>query len=301
MFALTFSEYGPSSVLAVTEVPEPHAGPGQIRIKVRTAAVNPIDWKIRAGYLQELFPVVFPGIPGYDSAGVVDEIGEGVTGVAIGDEVIGYGPTAQAEYTVVDNFTLKPAAMSWELAAALPTAAETAVRSLELLGLSEGQTVVIDGAAGAVGSAAVQFAVAKGLKVIGTASEGNHEYLRSIGAQPTVYGEGLPERVAALAPEGVHGAIDTVGAGSLPELAAITGDAKQVVTIADFSGSVPEAHVTLQASAYHALGEATALFEAGKFDLRIDSVHELADAAKAQDESQTGHAAGKLILNVAAN
>ncbi|MDA1360767.1 NADP-dependent oxidoreductase [Glycomyces luteolus] len=301
MFALTFPEYGPSSVLAVTEVPEPHAGPGQIRIKVRTAAVNPIDWKVRAGYLHELFPVAFPGIPGYDSAGVVDEVGEGVTGVAIGDEVIGYGPTAQAEYTVVGNFTAKPASMSWELAAALPTAAETAVRSLELLGLAEGQTVVIDGAAGSVGSAAAQFAVAKGLKVIGTASEANHDYLRSIGVQPTVYGEGLPERVAALAPEGVHGAIDTAGAGSLPELAAITGDPKQVVTIADFSGSVPEAQVTLHASAYHALAEATALFEAGRFDLRIDSVHELADGAKAQDASQFGHPAGKIILNVAAN
>lgn len=301
MFALTFSEYGPSDVLAVTEVPEPHAGPGQIRIKVRTAAVNPIDWKIRAGYLQELFPVVFPGIPGWDSAGVVDEVGEGVTGVEVGDEVIGYGPTSQAEYTVVDHFTRKPAAMSWELAAALPTAVETAVRSLELLGLAEGQTVLIDGAAGSVGSAAAQFAVARGLNVIGTASEGNHEYLRSIGVRPTAYGEGLAERVAALAPEGVHGAIDAAGAGSLPALAAITGDPKQVVTIADFSGSVPEAQVTVQASAFHALGEATALFEAGKFTLRIDSVHELADAAKAQDASQTGHAAGKLILNVAAN
>jgi NADPH:quinone reductase-like Zn-dependent oxidoreductase len=299
MFALTFAEYGPSSVLEVAEVPEPHAGPGQIRIKVRTAAVNPIDWKVRAGYLQELFPVDFPGIPGWDSAGVVDEVGEGVTGVGVGDEVIGYGPTSQAEYTVVDHFTRKPAAMSWELAAALPTAAETAVRSLELLGLSAGQTVLIDGAAGSVGSAAVQFAVAKGLKVIGTASEGNHAYLRSLGAEPTVYGEGLAERVAALAPEGVHGAIDAASAGSLPELAAITGVPTQVVTIADFSGSVPEAHVTVHASAFHALDEAVALFEAGKFDLRIDSVHELADAAKAQDASQTGHAAGKLILNVA--
>jgi NADPH:quinone reductase-like Zn-dependent oxidoreductase len=299
MFALTFAEYGPSSVLAVAEVPEPHAGSGQIRIKVRTAAVNPIDWKIRAGYLQELFPVEFPGIPGFDSAGIVDEVGEGVTGVKVGDEVIGYGPTAQAEYTVVDHFTLKPASMSWELAAALPTAAETAVRALELLGLAEGQTVVIDGAAGSVGSAAVQFAVAKGLNVVGTASEGNHDYLRSIGAQPTVYGEGLAERVAALAPEGVHGALDAAGAGSLPELAAVTGEPKQVVTIADFSGSVPEARVTTHSSAFHALDEAVALFAAGKFDLRIDSVHELADAAKAQDASQTGHAAGKLILNVA--
>jgi NADPH:quinone reductase-like Zn-dependent oxidoreductase len=299
MFALTFAEYGPSSVLEVAEAPEPHAGPGQIRIKVRTAAVNPIDWKVRAGYLQELFPVDFPGIPGWDSAGVVDEVGEGVTGVAVGDEVIGYGPTSQAEYTVVDHFTRKPAAMSWELAAALPTAAETAVRSLELLGLSGGQTVLIDGAAGSVGSAAVQFAVAKGLRVIGTASEGNHAYLRSLGAEPTAYGEGLAERVAALAPEGVHGAIDAAGAGSLPQLAAITGVPTQVVTIADFSGSVPEAQVTVHASAFHALDEAVALFEAGKFDLRIDSVHELADAAKAQDASQTGHAAGKLILNVA--
>lgn len=299
MFALTFSEYGPSDVLTVTEVPEPHAGPGQVRIKVRAAAVNPIDWKIRAGFLQEVYPVDFPGIPGWDSAGVVDEVGEGVTGVEVGDEVIGYGPTAQAEYVVVEHFTKKPAAMSWELAAGLPTAAETAVRSLELLGLEAGQTVVIDGAAGAVGSAAAQFAVAQGLTVIGTASEGNHEYLRSIGVQPTVYGEGLAERVAALAPGGVHGAIDTAGAGSLPELAAITGEPKRVVTIADFSGSVPEAQVSTYASAYHALGEAVALFEAGRFDLRIDSVHELADAAKAQDASQSGHAAGKIILNVA--
>src|SRR5258708_4378681 len=151
MLALTYAQYGDPSVLEVTSVPEPHAGPGQVRIAVRTAGVNPVDWKFRAGFLKDVFPIALPAIPGMEAAGVIDEIGDGVEGVNVGDEVFGLGNGTSAEFAVLDHFTLKPAALTWEQAGGLALVAETAVRALEIINPTTGQTLLIEGAAGGVG------------------------------------------------------------------------------------------------------------------------------------------------------
>ncbi|MDX6351570.1 MAG: hypothetical protein QOF84_6360 [Streptomyces sp.] len=302
MFALSFSEYGDPSVLQVTEVPEPHAGPGQVRIAVRTAGVNPLDWKIRAGYLKDSFPIELPAIPGMDAAGVVDEVGEGVEEVSVGDEVFGSGNGVSAQYAVLDHVTAKPASMSWAEAAGLPAPAETSLRALDVVGPpTAGQTLLIDGAAGGVGSIAAQFAIADGVHVIGTASESNHDHLRSLGVVPTTYGPGLKERVAALAPGGVDFAFDTAGKGSVKELIEIVGDPGRVITIADFSAAQYGALVTgagTHPQRFEALPKAAKLYEEGKLVVPIDSEFPLAEAPKAHERSEGGHVSGKIVLTV---
>ncbi|HYN52650.1 MAG TPA: NADP-dependent oxidoreductase [Thermoleophilaceae bacterium] len=201
MKAVQFSEYGDPDVLRVVDVEEPHAAAGQIRVAVEGAGVNPIDWKMRSGAMREAMPLELPTIPGSDVAGVVDEVGEGVTDVAVGDEVFGSAVGgATAEYALLDHYATKPGELPWADAAALPVAVETSLRALDLLGLEPGQTILINGAAGAVGLASVQFARARGARVIGTASESNHEFLHTVGAEPTTYGDGLVERSRELAP-----------------------------------------------------------------------------------------------------
>jgi NADPH:quinone reductase-like Zn-dependent oxidoreductase len=190
MKAVTFTEYGGPEVLHVADVEEPHPGPGQIRIGVRAAGVNAIDWKARSGMLRAVMPASFPVIDGREAAGVVDEVGPEVTDVAIGDEVFGFAVGgAAAEYAILDDYARRPASLSWEEAAGLPVAVETSVRVFTVLGgVHEGQTLVINGAAVGVGAAAVQLARVRGARVIGTAREPNHEFLRSLGAEPTTYG-----------------------------------------------------------------------------------------------------------------
>ncbi|AKG42990.1 NADP-dependent oxidoreductase [Streptomyces xiamenensis] len=301
MRALTYTDYGDPSVLRVTEQPEPHAGPGQVRIAVRAAAVNPIDWKIRRGLFDETSPLAFPAIPGTDAAGVVDEVGSGVAGVSVGDEVFGSGQSASAQYAVLDHYTVKPAELTWEQASGLPVTSETAMRALRLLGVTTGQTLLIEGAAGGVGSAAAQFAVANGITVIGTASDRNQDYLRSLGVLPTTYGAGLRERVAQLAPQGVDAVFDTAGSGSLPELIEIAGDPGRVVSIADFSAPQHGARVTSAMSdepAYDALPQAADLAREGRFTVAIDSEYPLDAGAKAHERSEGGHVRGKIVLTV---
>src|SRR3954470_6720506 len=234
MRAVTFAEYGAPEGLRVTDVDEPHAGRGQVRIAVRAAGVNPVDWKARSGAMREIMPTSFPAIDGREAAGVVDEVGAGVTGVTLGDEVFGFAVTgAAAEQAILDDFARKPAALSWEEAAGLPVAVETSVRVFNVLGgLGAGQTIVINGAAGGVGTAAVQLARARGARVIGTASGRNHEFLRSLGAEATTYGEGMADRIRGLAPDGVDLAFDTAGKGAIPELIELTGDPAKVAAIA---------------------------------------------------------------------
>jgi len=300
MRAVTFTDYGGPEVLHVAEAEEPHAGPGQIRIAVRASGVNPIDWKARSGMLREVMPVEFPVIDGYEAAGVVDEVGEGVTGVSAGDEVFGFAVAgAAAEYAVLDDFARKPAQISFEEAAGLPVAVETSVRVFNVLGgLREGQTIVINGAAGGVGTAAVQLARARGARVIGTASEGNHEFLRSLGAEPTTYGEGMAERIRALAPHGVDLALDTAGQGAIPDLIELTGDPANVAAIADFSAAALGAKVTGAGDgrAPGALQEAAALIEKGEFSLPVAEAFPFDRAGDAHRASEAGHVRGKLVL-----
>ena len=301
MRAVQFDEYGGPEVLHVGEAEEPHAGPGQVRVAVRAAGVNPIDWKRRSGAMAQVMPAEFPSTPGDEVAGVVDEVGDGVDDVAVGDEVFGFAVGGgAAEYAVLDHYAAKPAGLSWAEAAGLPVAVETAVRALDLLGVEEGQTVLVNGAAGGVGTAAVQFARARGARVIGTAGEANHEFLRTLGAEPTTYGDGMVDRVRQLAADGVDRALDTAGHGALPALVELTGSPDAVVTIADFSAPEHGVRVTTGADtrAWHALGQAAELSAAGRFSMPVQQTFPLEGAAEAQRVSQDGHVRGKLALVV---
>jgi NADPH:quinone reductase-like Zn-dependent oxidoreductase len=300
MLALRYHQFGEPEIMSVEDAPEPHAGPGQVRVAVRAASVNPFDWKLRAGYMAEVVPVSFPAIPGTDAAGVVDEVGEGVEGVAVGDAVFGLGSATTAEFAVLDLVAAKPDNMSFVQAAALGLAVEAAARTLDRLVLRDGDTLLVDGAAGGVGSAIVQLARARGLDVIGTASPGHHEYLRSLGARPTTYGPGLGERVASVAPDGVAGAVDVVGFGSVPALIEIVGEPGRVATVADFTAYTLGVHVvdTSTGRAGYALTDAARLFTDGAFVIRIEQTFPVKDGPQAHRLSQQGHVAGKLVLTL---
>jgi NADPH:quinone reductase-like Zn-dependent oxidoreductase len=299
MKALQYAEYGEPSVLRVVDVNEPHAGPGQIRVAVKAVGINPVDWKLRKG----VYKAGLPAITGSDIAGVVDEIGDGVTDVSVGDEVFGVAVSGgAAEYAVLENYAVKPAGMPFDEAAGLPVPVETAARAFQVLGLSSDQTLLINGAAGGVGSAAVQLARARGATVIGTASAGNHDYLRSLGAIPTAYGDGLPARVKELASQGVDAALDTAGRGALPDLIEITGSPDRVVTIADPQAGQYGVRYTSgrsgESRAWHALAEAAELWERGQFSMPVAQTFPLAEGAQAHRLSEEGHVRGKLVLLV---
>jgi NADPH:quinone reductase-like Zn-dependent oxidoreductase len=196
MEAIVFDTYGGPEVLRLAQADVPRPGPGQVRLRVRAAGVNQLDRKIRAGAVREVVPTTFPATPGLEAAGVIDELGPGVTGLDRGDEVIAFTETgAYAEYALATVVARKPSGLGWDEAAALPVAGETARRVLDLLAVTSGETLLVHGAAGAVGGLAVQFAVARGATVVGTASPANHEYLRSLGVAPVAYGDKLVERV----------------------------------------------------------------------------------------------------------
>ncbi|MBO1765304.1 NADP-dependent oxidoreductase [Allobranchiibius sp. GilTou38] len=299
MKAVQFSEYGGPEVLSVTEVDDPHAGPGQIRIATRAAGVNAMDWKMREGYMKDLMPLQLPAGSGADAAGVVDEVGEGVEGVAVGDAVFGSGASAYAERVVLDHWAAKPQGLSFEEAAGYPVPVETALRILREVGIQTGQTLLVSGASGGVGSSVVQFAVDRGITVIATAGEKNQDYLRGLGATATTYGDGLVERVRALAPDGVDAALDIAGSGVIDELIELTGDPQKVLSIADFGAGEKGAKVSTSGSAQEAAyAEAAQLFEAGKFSLPVEQTFSLEQAADAQDASRAGHAKGRSVITV---
>jgi NADPH:quinone reductase-like Zn-dependent oxidoreductase len=298
--AIRYSRFGSPEVMELAELPDPHPGPGQIRIAVRAAGVNPIDWKMRSGTRGGDLPQT----TGREVAGVVDELGDGVTDVAVGDEVFGFaaGGGGAAELALSGDYAPIPPSLDFAKATGLPVAVETAVRTLDLLGVGEGTTLVVNGAAGAVGSAAVQIAVDRGARVIGTASPGNHDYLRSLGAEPTTYGNGLVERVRGLAPEGVDAALDAAGGGALPALVEVAGDPQHVVTVADYAGA--EATGARFSGglgtvrAVHALKDIGELIETGRFTMPVAQTFPLEQIANAHRLSETGHVRGKLVLLV---
>ncbi|MFJ4834329.1 NADP-dependent oxidoreductase [Streptomyces sp. NPDC088747] len=300
MKAVRYSRFGGPEVLGIEELPDPHPGPGQIRIAVRAAGVNPSDWKKRRGLMDRELPQSL----GHEAAGVVDELGQGVADVALGDRVFGFTmeESAQAELAVLSYYAPIPPSLDFPGAAALPAAIETATRALDQLGVGNGSTLLVNGASGSVGSAAVQLALVRGARVIGTAGRANHEYLRSLGAEPVTYGAGLVERVHALAPEGVDVALDVAGSGVLPELIELAGVAEHVVSVADFGGA-QEHGVTFSSGdtadrAVHALDEIGNLIESGRFSLRVARTFPLTEAAEAHRVSEQGHTGGKLVLLV---
>ncbi|WNI15313.1 NADP-dependent oxidoreductase [Streptomyces sp. ITFR-21] len=298
----------------VAEVPEPHAGPGTVRVAVRASGISPGETYIRAGTLRDVVPMTFPYRTGFDAAGVVDEAGDGVTGTAVGDEVFGMTGTAargaNADFAVLTAWAPKPAAWSWQEAGGAAGGVETATRVLDRLAVAPGQTVLVRGAAGAVGSVAVQLAAARGATVIGTASPSNHDFLRSLGAEPTTYGTGLAARVRALAPAGVDAVFDCAG-GALPDLVAIAGDPARVVTIADFTAAAHGVHLSygvpaddttaaLRAPAdplaLHNLTLAVTLAAEGRLRVPVAAAFPFPQAAAAPELSESRHARAKIVL-----
>jgi NADPH:quinone reductase-like Zn-dependent oxidoreductase len=299
MKAARFSRFGGPEVLEIVELPDPRPGPGEIRIAVRAAGVNASDFKKRRGEMDEGLPQTL----GYEAAGVVDELGEGVTDVALGDHVFGFCEqgAAQAESAVLTHYAPLPPSLDFAGAAALPAAIETATRALDQLGVASGSRLLVNGASGTIGSAAVQLAVARGAHVIGTAGAANHAYVRSLGAEPVAYGEGLADRVRALAPDGVDLALDVAGSGVLPELIGLAGGPEHVVTVADFKGAQQHAVRFSRGDtgrAVHALDEIGQLVETGRFTLPVARTFPLTEIAEAHRAGEHGHVRGKLVLTV---
>ena len=298
MRALQFSAYGGPEVLEWAEAPEPHVGPSQVRIAVRAASVNPIDWKMFSGALSGGQPMAGVGYLGYDAAGVVDEVGEGVTGISVGDEVLGKGQNTQAQYAVLDSWAAKPPSVDWAVAAAAGVAGETSERGLRLLAVQPGDTLFVDGGAGGVGAVAVQMAVARGARVIASSSEANHDYLREIGATPVLYGEGVADRVRTVAGGQVDAVFDVAGRTRIEDLIGLTSEPSRVLSIANFAAGQAGARVTggdVDSQPMQALAQVAELLVQNKLVIKVQTFP-FDRAAEAYRISQAGHLRGKLVL-----
>ena len=304
MKAVQFDDYGGVEVLEVRDVPRPEPGPGQVLVAVRAAGINPSEGAIRTGRVRDFFPATFPSGQGSDLAGVVEKVGAGVTGVAVGDEVIGYTDhrASQAEYVLVEavNLTRKPPEVPWEVAGALFVAGATGVATVRAVAPAAGEAVVIAGAGGGVGVFAVQLAVRTGARVIALASERHHAWLRERGAIPVAYGDGVSERITAAAGNTpVAAFIDLVGNGYV-ELALELGIATdRIDTIVDFPATQTHG-VKFEGGAAAAsaatLAELAEAIAAGDLVVPIQSTYPLDDIRAAFTELEAGHTAGKIVL-----
>ncbi|MGM9439705.1 NADP-dependent oxidoreductase [Streptomyces sp. TR1341] len=297
MKKVSFAEFGGPDVLRLTDAEEPHAGPGRIRIAVRAAGVNPVDWRIREGQKLGAHPIELPSGVGLDAAGVVDEVGEGVEGVEIGDHVFGEGSSTYAEFAVLSAWARMPEGLTFEEAAGYPSVVETALRIVREVGVQPGQTLLVSGASGGVGSAVLQIARDRGITVIGTAGAANQDYLRGLGALATTYGEGWVERVRRLGP--IDAALDLAGSGVLRELVELVGDPRKVVSIADLGA--PEFGVRFSGvagSVPDALAVAADLISRGRLHIPVEKSYPLAEAAAAHIDSRAGHTRGRRVIVV---
>ncbi|MCD0452136.1 NADP-dependent oxidoreductase [Actinocorallia sp. API 0066] len=302
MQAAALSSFGGPEVLTPHELDPPQAGPGQVRVRVRVAGVQHFDTVIRTGWAPPSVDLSFPVVPGNEFAGVVDQA-DG-SGSAVGDEVLGYCTTgAYAEYVVApaDQVVPKPKNMPWDVAGGFSGNGQGAHMALRALDVRPGETVLIHGAAGALGTFSVLLARAWGARtVIGTASEGNHEYLRSLGAVPVTYGEGLVDRVRAVAPNGVDAALDLAGPEALHASAALVADRNRIRTMVSDEAAAELGIPALgPARSAARLVELLDLYERGLLDLHIRAAYPLARAADAHRAIESGHGRGKIVLTVA--
>ncbi|WP_405897008.1 NADP-dependent oxidoreductase [Streptomyces sp. NBC_00727] len=307
MKAISYSRFGDEGVLEYGERPDPKVGPDTVLVKVRAAAVNPVDRQAREGNLDGMLDTVFPVVPGWDVSGVVVQPGVAVDEFAVGDEVIGYvredflsrGTFAEYVAAPVRTLARKPLRLSFEEAAGLPLAGLTAYQVLHrTLRVQEGDTVLVHAAAGGVGSLAVQLARHAGCRVIGTASERNHDHLRRLGAEPVEYGDGLADRLRALAPDGIDAAFDTVGGDALRASADTLGPDGRLASIVDtevFSYGGRYAFVRPDADDLAHLAE---LAEQGIVTVHVDRVFPLAETAAAQRLNAEGRTRGKIVVTV---
>ncbi|MGJ5896048.1 alcohol dehydrogenase [Streptomyces sp. V2] len=307
MKAISYSRYGGPEVFEYGDVREPKVGPDSVLVKVRAAAVNPVDWKAREGYLDGIIDTVFPVVPGWDVSGVVVQPGVSVTEFAVGDEVIGYvredflsrGTFAEYVAAPVRTLARKPRNLSFEEAAGLPLAGLTAYQGLvHALGVKRGETVLVHAAAGGVGSLAVQIAHHLGCRVIGTASERNHDFVRSLGGEPVTYGDGLVDRIRGLAPEGVDAALDTVGGDALKaSVNVLSGDGRLA--------SIADGDVLGYGGRYFWVRPDTAdltrlseLAEQGVVSVHVSRTFPLEQAAEAYRLNEEGRTRGKIVVTV---
>lgn len=304
MRAQVFDQYGGLDVLDLREVDAPVPGAGEVLVRVAFVSVNPIEWKIRSGAFAAMLPMTFPVILGNEVSGVVRQVGAGVDEFNVGDRVAGFvRGRGDAEYVVTtpDRLAAVPDALSLRRAATIPQGAETARRSLDLLQVKPGETVLVNAAAGSVGSAAVQMLVGMGATVIGTASPNNHDYLRSLGATPVEYGPRLLEQVAEVAPQGIDKALDG-GARGFVDQALTLLPPDRIVTIADFAAVEKGVQLAtgdpldLYADSFRA--EITLAAE-GRFATQIAAEFGFEDLPAAQTMSETGHLRGKILVRVA--
>lgn len=306
MKAMTYDRFGGDDVLSLTEQPRPKVGPGEILVRVKAAGVNPVDWKVMSGGLEPLMDIRFPVIPGWDVAGVVEETGIDVSEFSVGDEVVGYarkdyvhgGTMAEYVTLAVRHAAPRPSSVSWQQAAGLPLAGLTAYQALRRLGVRQGSTVLIHAAAGGVGQLAVQLAQHLGATtVIGTASERNHELLRSLGAVPVQYGDGLADRVKEVAPQGVDVSLDLVGG-------------VEEVTLSVLAEGGTHGSITDPAVLEHGgqwiwvrpdaadLAELSRLVDDGRLALQVATEFPLEELPQAFALSREGHTVGKIVVTV---
>lgn len=301
MKAAALSSFGGPEVLALMEVEEPQAGPGEVRVRVRAAGVQHFDIGIRQGWAPPSVDLSLPVIPGNEFAGVIDQAGDRVTGFPVGTEVLGYSTLGgYAEYVVApaDHIVVKPKNMPWEVAGGFSGNGQGAHLALREMNVGPGDTVLIHGAAGALGTFSVLLAKAWGATtVIGTASEGNHEYLRSLGAIPVAYGDGLVERIRAVAPSGADAALDAAGPEALRASVTLVKDKNRIRTMVS-DEAADELGIPALGPARSAarLVELVELYDQGRLNIHIRKAYPLEQAADAHRLVESGHGRGKVVL-----
>ncbi|MFE2168450.1 NADP-dependent oxidoreductase [Streptomyces sp. NPDC059447] len=305
MRAMAYETYGGTEVLTETRLPMPKVAPGEVLVRVKCAGVNPVDWKIMAGGLDGLMDVVFPVVPGWDVSGTVERVGIDVPECVEGDEVFAYarkdcvhgGTFAEFVSVPVRTLARKPAALDWAEAAAVPLAGLTAYQVLTRLGTGPADTVLIHGAAGGVGSFAVQIARSLGARVIGTASARNHDRVRAMGAEPVEYGDGLAGRVRALAPDGPTVVADFVG-GVLGVTRDVLHDDGRHASIADPTVTGAGGEWMWVRPDRGDLTELGRLADTGQLTVPIARTFPLGELAAAFELSRGGHTAGKIVISL---
>jgi NADPH:quinone reductase-like Zn-dependent oxidoreductase len=301
--AVRFDHYGGIDVLDVVEVAAPVPGDGQLLVRVKAAGINPGEAKIREGMLHDRFPATFPSGQGSDLAGIVEQVGDGVDAFTVGDEVLGFtdNRASQAEFVVVqaENVTARPANVPWPVAGSLFVAGTTAVAAVRAVGAGPGDTIVVSGAAGGVGSITVQLALRAGARVIGIASERNHAWLRDHGVIPVSYGDGVQQRIRDAAEAAVDGFIDLVGDDYVPMALELGVDPERIDTVVDFGAGARygvKTEGTAAAATAAVLAELAELIDQGQLEVPIARVYPLEQVREAYTELEQGHVRGKIVL-----
>ena len=301
--AFGYSSNGGPDVQEFLDLEMPAPLPGELLVEVRSAGVNPVDWKIRSGMLGEASAADLPAVLGSEVSGVVREVGKDVEGFAENDEVFGSvapGSGGYAEFTLVTATAAahKPAQVSFNDAATLPVAAATAYDGVTQLGLKEGQTLLINGIGGGVGVAAAQIARDLGINVIGTASEDKRALVETLGATLVPYGDGVDERIKQILPDGVDAILDLAGHEGLRAVAGLVTDRSKLISAGDPSVAELGGHMIERDRTTRVLEIVGALVADGKLDPHVEDVRPLDEAADALAAVEIGHARGKVVIEV---